>query len=169
MKLKFFSFLLVLLSVSLFGHAQSDSLALEQPEPVYLCGTVDRNSLQTGDFGSYFFEEYSDYKPDQDVLNKLKNDLFSYTITIVLGTWCQDSQEQVPRIYKVLDKMDYNTALVRLICVDKEKTGCDTDISGLNIERVPTFIFYKDGNEVGRIIETPNQNLEKDMLSILSN
>ncbi len=168
MKLKFLSSLLGLLIVSSISFAQNDSIVADNAEPAYLCGTVERSALQTGDFGDLFFEEYANYKPDQDILNKLKKDLFSHTLTVVLGTWCQDSQEQVPRMYKVLDKMDYNTSLIRLICVDKEKTGCDTDVSGLNIERVPTFIFYEDGNEVGRIVETPEHTLEKDMLKILS-
>jgi hypothetical protein len=169
MKLKIFSSLLGLLIVSSISLAQNDSIIIaENPELAYLCGTVERSALQTGDFGKLFFEEYTDYKPDQDVLNKLKKDLYSHKITIVLGAWCHDSQQQVPRMYKVLDKMDYNTSLIRLICVDKEKSGCNTDISILNIERVPTFIFYKDGNDVGRIIELPEQNLERDMLNILS-
>ena len=169
MNLKIFSSLLGLLIASSICFAQNDSIVAETPEPTYLCGTVERGALQTGDFGKSFFEEYADYKPDQDILNKLKKDLYSHTITIILGTWCHDSQEQVPRMFKVLDKMDYNSTLIRIICVDKEKSGCDTDISGLNIERVPTFIFYKEGIEVGRIVETPEQNLEEDMLNILSN
>ena len=167
MKQVFFLFLLGLLTISPIIYSQ-DSLITENPELKYLCGTIEREVLQTGDFGELFFEEYNNYTPEQNVLNKLKKKLFSYTITIVLGTWCHDSQQQVPRMYKILDKMDYNTSLVQLIGVDKEKTGCDTDISNLNIERVPTFIFYKDDKETGRIIETPEQSLESDLLNILS-
>ncbi len=172
MKLKFYLLLVGLFTFSQMIFAQADSLETEKPEIEYLCGTVERNVLQTEGFNhageGVFFEEYSNYKPEQDVLNKLNKDLFSYSITIVLGTWCHDSHEQVPRMYKVLDKMDYNTSLVQLICVDKDKTGCDTDISDLNIERVPTFIFYKEGKETGRIIETPEFSLETDLLNILS-
>ena len=39
---------------------------------------------------------------------------------------------------------------------------------GLNIHHVPTVIFYKNGNEIGRIIEYPVQLLEEDMVAILT-
>jgi len=42
------------------------------------------------------------------------------------------------------------------------------DISALKIERVPTFIVYDGIKELGRIIETPAETLEEDLLMILS-
>ena len=38
---------------------------------------------------------------------------------------------------------------------------------GMNIEKIPTFIFFKHGQELGRIIEKPKVSLEHDMLEIL--
>jgi predicted Zn-dependent protease len=40
--------------------------------------------------------------------------------------------------------------------------------AGLNIHRVPTFIFYKDRQEVNRIVEHPVERFEKDMLNIVT-
>jgi hypothetical protein len=38
----------------------------------------------------------------------------------------------------------------------------------MNIEYVPTFIFYNNKNvEIGRIVEQPNSTLEKDILQLL--
>jgi hypothetical protein len=42
------------------------------------------------------------------------------------------------------------------------------DFASLNIVRVPTFIFYKNNSEAGRIIEVPKTSLEQDMVNILS-
>jgi hypothetical protein len=39
---------------------------------------------------------------------------------------------------------------------------------GLNITKVPTFIFYKKGKEVGKIVETLKTSLEQYMLGIRS-
>ena len=166
MKVKFYLLLLGIFGISPLIFAQTDNSAIN-PADEYLCGTVNRKALQTGEFGQYFIEEYANYKPNQEILNKLDEHLFSCSMTIVLGTWCHDSEEQVPRMYKVLDKMDFNTAMVQIICVDKKKTGCDTDVSNLDIQRVPTFILYKGEEEVGRIIETPKLSLEEDILNIL--
>jgi hypothetical protein len=35
------------------------------------------------------------------------------------------------------------------------------------IERVPTFIVYGDGREIGRIVETPEGSLEEHLVKIL--
>ena len=36
-----------------------------------------------------------------------------------------------------------------------------------NITHVPTFIFLKDGKELGRITEYPERTLERDMVQII--
>lgn len=41
------------------------------------------------------------------------------------------------------------------------------EVDGLNINFVPTFIFYTNEIEVGRIIETPDVTLEIDFENIL--
>ena len=46
--------------------------------------------------------------------------------------------------------------------------GLLNETEGLNIEKVPTFIFYKNGIEIGRIIESPEKSIEKDFLKILN-
>ena len=51
--------------------------------------------------------------------------------------------------------------------MDRNKSSSGTEIQSLNIELVPTFIFYKNENEIGRIIETPEISIESDMLKIL--
>ena len=43
----------------------------------------------------------------------------------------------------------------------------EVDIEDLNIELVPTFIIYKKGEEIGRIVETPYDTLEEDIWKIV--
>jgi hypothetical protein len=40
-------------------------------------------------------------------------------------------------------------------------------VEELKVERVPTFIFYRDGKEIGRIIENPKTSLIEDFLEIV--
>jgi hypothetical protein len=98
---------------------------------------------------------------------KLEKRIYQCGIKVILGTWCRDSREQLPRFMKILDCLQYNTTLLELICVDKLKKADSLDISGLKIEKVPTFIFYFNGTEKGRIIETPVLTIEQDMNHIL--
>ena len=74
----------------------------------------------------------------------------------------------MPRLFKVLNELNYSVKSITLIGVNREKQGLSNETEGLDIELVPTIIFYKDGNEIGRIVETPAESLEKDSLKILS-
>lgn len=163
--------LLILACLFLITPAISQTSTSTEPESSAkedLLGYVNRKDLQSGDFGIQFRKYYSDYTPEQEVLNDLKTKIYTYKIKVVMATWCSDSQMQVPQFYKILDQLDYNTNTIEIICLDREKSVEGIDISSLNIERVPTFIFYKDDVEQGRIIETPKASLEKDALMILN-
>ena len=37
---------------------------------------------------------------------------------------------------------------------------------GMDIQYVPTIILFKNGEELGRIVESPVETLEKDLLKI---
>ena len=112
--------------------------------------------------------EYNNYDPDYGVLDSLEGKLDCINITIVFRSTCSDSREQLPRFFKILNELNYNVNSITLIGVDREKQGLFDEAEGFGIEFVPTIIFYKDGNEIGRIIETPEESLEKDLLKILS-
>lgn len=132
-----------------------------------LMGYCNKKGLQKGEYGAYFNSQYDLYKPAEAVIAKLENKINDYEITVVLGTWCSDSKREVPRFFKVLNEAGYNDKRVKIIGVDKNKDAILVDIKDLNIERVPTFIIYKNDKEVGRIIETPRRTLESDLLKIV--
>jgi hypothetical protein len=158
--------LLVLLSYS--GLSQDITSNDSIPKEDFLVGIFDRQQLQKGDFGKYFLEEYADYEPNNEVLLELKKSIYNKSIIIFLATWCHDSQIQLGRFYKILDLLDYNTRNLPNYCLDKEKKAGDLDLSTFDMEWVPTFIFYDGKKEIGRIVESPEISLEKDMLNILS-
>ncbi len=162
-------FTFLLLIMPLFMPAQQLNKTIQDPRfdiPV-LIGYCDRDGLNEGDFGDIFRSEYDEYAPAKKYVRKLKKQPVDYSISMVLGTWCHDSQEQVPRFYKVLDEAGIPGEVMEVICVDGYKKAGEIDLSALDIERVPTFIFYREGEELGRIIETPGKSLEEDFLSIV--
>ncbi len=134
-----------------------------------LIGYCDKNGLKTGDFGEYYDFYYAGYKPDKTTISELKLLQDGIDITIVLGTWCGDSKEQVPRFMKMLDKSKFPQDHLKIICVGTSKEVEGIDVKALDIQRVPTFIFYRNNKELGRIVETPVYTLEKDMLFLLEN
>ena len=57
---------------------------------------------------------------------------------------------------------------ITYIGVDDAKLSPVAEYSGLDIQRVPTFIIYINNVEAGRIIENPVTSLEQDILNILA-
>lgn len=138
-------------------------------QPVVL-GVCTRAFLETfAPFNLRYQEEYNAYAPVMEKGVAYSEMLDGVTITIVLGTWCGDSREQLPRFFKVLDEIGYPSESLILLGTDGQKKIPGMDISGYGIVRVPTLIFHYKGKEIGRITETPVKSLEADLLDILKN
>jgi hypothetical protein len=132
-----------------------------------LIGVCDREGLASDIFGTYYRDEYERYAVDDSTASRLAGSWQEITITVVMATWCGDSREQVGRFFKILDRTGFPTDKITLISVDKKKKGGSVLLENLDIQKVPTFIVYRNGKEAGRIIETPTDTLEKDLLLIL--
>jgi thiol-disulfide isomerase/thioredoxin len=69
------------------------------------------------------------------------------------GTWCEDTQNLLPKFYQLVNASGYPQSKISLIAVDRKKQTIN-DLSKIyNISNVPTFIVLKDGKEVGRVVE----------------
>lgn len=137
-----------------------------------LTGKINFEKLNTAPYNEWFSENYESYVPKETIINDIKTNIQAYTIKIFMGTWCGDSKREVPKFYKTLNEANFPLNRVTTIAVasDREhyKQSIGGEQEGLNIHRVPTFIFYKDGKEVHRIVESPKTTIEKDIKDILS-
>ncbi len=136
-------------------------------EPM-LVGTVTKSQLMEGTFADWFIKSYNIHKLDRKTLDKAGSDFTGLNITVVMGTWCGDSREFVPPFLKILDTLGFPEQNLKIICVDRQKNGISEEVKDLDIKLVPTMIFYRDGKETGRIIESPKMGLEKDFLKIIT-
>jgi thiol-disulfide isomerase/thioredoxin len=98
----------------------------------------------------------------------LKNGLKGITIKGFMGTWCGDSKRETPRFFKILEQADFKMKNLELITVNRSKKTPGNLQDGFNVFKVPTFIFYKDGKEIGRYVEFARESLEKDILKIVT-
>jgi len=155
-------------SLQIIGQDYNQKKVDEERGDTLLVGYCTREAFEDHLFSEWFAEEYDFYSPvfeNQELLQTLLDDI---EITIVMGTWCSDSKMQVPAFYRILDELKYDTKRITLISVDREKQSPGNITNDLDIELVPTFILYKDNEELGRIIEIPNETLEKDIFKIIS-
>ncbi len=168
--MRLFLSIIFILSSFAFILAQDSNKVVqdsETGEPM-LIGSCSRESFSDTSFAWWFNQEYEQYKPDSVTVREIEYNFDDAKTTIVMGTWCSDSREQVPRFFKVMDEAGFPPDHVKIICVNRERKDYSGAVDSLNIELVPTFIFYNEGKELGRIVETPKQRIEEDIYEILT-
>ena len=143
------------------------AIADDQKAPDLL-GVISKTDLEKAPYSEWFNKSYQDYMVGGNALSSLENLLSGVEIKIVMGTWCHDSKREVPRFYKVMSGLGNAEFDIQMIGLDRSKQAPGNEIDGLGITNTPTFIFYRDGKELNRIVETPVENLETDMIKILS-
>jgi thiol-disulfide isomerase/thioredoxin len=155
--------------------APAASPAPANPENIYsdpstfILGNFTIDRLAQSPYSTWYLKGYEEYTINSEPLNKLmdiKTD--NLKIKIVMGTWCPDSRREVPKFIRILDIWRFPLSQVTIIGVDKAKKASVPDFESLDIQRVPTFIIYKNNVEAGRIIENPVTSLEQDMVNILT-
>lgn len=145
-------------------HEETGQKILEGPV------TIDGFS-KVEDYYNYYEDEYHSYLPNIDTLRPVINNMLTSRITLILGTWCIDSKQQVPRFIKILDMLNYPKENLTIIAVNRKlDDGSDSGLKNTyNLKKIPTIIFYSRwGDEIGRIVESPDDTLETDILRIFN-
>jgi len=132
------------------------------------CDCTREGILSVAEMKEKYDAAYPAYHPAPEILETLKPLLCDTKIIIVLGTWCSDSRLHLSHFFKIADHTGIDENSLSMICVDETKKAKDGLTDQLNIVSVPTFIFMKNDKEIGRIIETPKNTLERDILQILT-
>ena len=133
-----------------------------------LQGVASLKDFQSEPFNSWFNPRYEEYTPDAAVVADLKSQMKDVEVRAYMGTWCGDSKRETPKFFKLLEFVGYDQDDLTMITVDRSKSEPADLVNGYDVNRVPTFIFYRDGEELGRFVEYPRETLEKDILKIVS-
>lgn len=130
-------------------------------------GEINEDSFKNGNY-PWYDQEYQIHNLDTEVINEFKSKLQDFDIEVFMGTWCSDSQRETPAFFKIMDAAGYPDNRIKMYALDGNKKspyGYETES---NVHYVPTFIFYKNGTEVGRIVESPINTLEEDIRDIVN-
>ena len=134
-----------------------------------LLGYVNEEGLKNYTVFTYADMYNKRYKVDTDLTETIKENSKDITIKVIFGSWCGDSKVNVPAFQKIVDSSGYDKSKIKYIAVNRKKKGGSVDVSDLKIKYVPTFIFYRNDKEIGRIIENPtSKTLEQDWVNIVS-
>ncbi|WP_299114283.1 hypothetical protein [uncultured Winogradskyella sp.] len=172
MKTNIYSIIIVFI-ISFQLDAQNLNLEItENTKSPYLLGKIDKSGLEGDNYKSWFTKNYKDYQPNSEIISAITLTLKNYDIKLFMGTWCGDSKKEVPRLYKVLEACNFPMDQLTVVAVSRQpnmyKQSPQHEEVGLNIHRVPTIIFYKNGKEVNRIVEHPIKTFEEDIQNIIT-
>jgi thiol-disulfide isomerase/thioredoxin len=129
-----------------------------------LYGQCEADAFYKDGFKQWFITEYDNYEIDS-LLHKFNLYDEIDEVIVFFATWCGDTRRELPRFVKITEQEVFNDINVIYFGLDSNKQTDDVDTDEYRIIYVPTFIFYKDGSEIGRIIEAPSMGLEKDIIS----
>ena len=102
-------------------------------------------------------------------------------VVILYGVWCPDSRYAVPVLWRAFDEAreradeapsaeggDSGLPFeVVHVDVDEDKASSTFDLAPYDLKYVPTVIVYRQGEEVGRIVETAPNGVLTDFINLL--
>ncbi len=108
------------------------------------------------------------YQPAEQAIAALRALTSDIRIIVFLGTWCPDSEREVPRFLKIMELASGAPITYKLIGLDRSKRDAAGLAEQFQIEFVPTFVVLHQNEEIGRIIESAAVSLEQDLLEIIA-
>ncbi|MDR2235838.1 MAG: thioredoxin family protein [Chryseobacterium sp.] len=134
-----------------------------------LLGNQLKEQFLKAPYADWYVKEHDEYALDQKAISELKKaKMNTYSLIVFMGTWCEDSHRDFPRLMKILEELKYPDNKLTIIAVNRKKESPTGDEVQYNVQKVPTIIVEKYGKEIGRIIEMPTTGyIERDLVEIL--
>lgn len=106
---------------------------------------------------------------DISILNAFEKNKDSVQFIVFGGTWCEDTQNILPKFFRLQEKSGVADNRITFFGVDGNKKSLGNITSAMNIKNVPTIIVMKNGRELGRVIEYGTTGKwDKELADILS-
>lgn len=136
---------------------------VKTPSEKIILGSVNKTVLSENT--NWFEPNFNNYQPDSSTTAELKKHVSSMQVFVVAGSWCSDTQRELPKFLKIADRIGLKKDQIEIILLDENKNLNWFNVKVFYVFSVPTFIFMKDGKEQGRIVEMATQPFEKEWLS----
>lgn len=134
----------------------------------HLLDRIELADLESQEFNDWYISGKNKYSPELKF--DIKSNLENIKVKVFMATWCGDTKFLLPRFVKLWEEAGLQTSQLEIIALHREgdeyKRSPARDEENYNIHRVPTFIFEKEGKEIGRIVEKPINDLETDITQI---
>ncbi|MCX6545231.1 MAG: thioredoxin family protein [Acidobacteria bacterium] len=138
------------------------------PAPPPLLGHLSRASLKAYESWKPLFAA-APYVPDETAVAAIKSGAQDVTVLLIMATWCPDSKRELPRYFTVMDAAGVSDSTLTMVGVDRTKKDSEGLTEKWGITRVPTFVFFRGGQELGRVVERvpAGSTLEAEIAKVL--
>lgn len=151
--------------------AYSNSIMVNDNKQTVLLGYCAPQMLLIQPFSNWYIPNYNNYQIDSSDLAAISKAFKKKRIEIFAGTWCGGTKADLPKMLKILKTANVDSTQIHLIFLNNTaaqyKQSPGHEEAGKNIVRTPTYIIYQGSKEMGRIIDSPIESFEKDLLKIL--
>jgi thiol-disulfide isomerase/thioredoxin len=146
-------FILAFLIVNTSLAQNTYQVLVERANEKSLKGIISREVLVNDSSFHWYAENLKGYTPNAGAVAGLKKNADSIQLLVFMGTWCEDSQNIIPKLFTLTDAAAFSQDRITLIGVDRKKKTFSHLTEALNILNVPTIIVMKNGKELGRVVE----------------
>ncbi|MEJ2534792.1 MAG: thioredoxin family protein [Gammaproteobacteria bacterium] len=136
----------------------------EEKKEVILTGELGFEDLrqQPG-----YDDNFAAYEPDPELVSALQEVETATELVAIIGTWCPDCHRETPRLARILEEVNNPAITIRYIGIDRTRTDPQGLAMAYDFQRIPTIMVFQGGEEIGRIVESPEVTLEHDLVRIL--
>lgn len=98
---------------------------------------------------------------------ELAKQLHNRELVVVFGTWCHDSQREVPRLLNLIERVRLShpevsfTTRFHAVAPTEQRDPAITE--KYQFKYVPTIMLFDNGREMGRIVERTKHSLAVDL------
>jgi thiol-disulfide isomerase/thioredoxin len=165
---KIVSFLVVLL-IAQVSFAQTAEVTTDASGNKVLKGFITKAQLVGDSSFTWFAKNIQGYTPWAQTVEALKANKDSIHILAFGGTWCDDTKYMLPKFYALADAAGFPQDRITLLGVDHSKKTIQHLSETFNVTLVPTFIVFKNGKEIGRVVEWGKYGMfDKELGEIIS-
>ena len=132
-----------------------------------LLGKINKANLQVSPLTPWFNQDYQIIPIEAKWIESVKPYLKGLRVKIFMGTWCEDSQREIPHFFKLLESLEFDPNHIEMYAMSEEKSTPENFEKGWEIFNIPTIIFLKNGIEINRFVEFPKISLESDIIKII--
>jgi thiol-disulfide isomerase/thioredoxin len=158
----------LIIGLGILTKAQTEYEVSNDGTNKILKGLVSRHLLESDTAFKWFQENQAGYTPDAETVAVLKAKGPQVQFIVFGGTWCEDTQNLLPKFYSLLDAASFPADQVSVIMVDHHKKSINHLPEDMHLISTPTFIVLKGGKEIGRVVEYgKNRQWDKEIGEIV--